>query len=169
MNLFVLDNDPIIAAKMNCDSHVCKIILESLQMMSLAHIECGSNEKWLWNAHTHKNNPISIWVRESLKNYQWTFNHALTLCSEYTNRYNKIHKCEEMIKWCSENIPPFKSIEMTPFRQGVKSDCYHEDTVIAYRMYYVKYKRSFAKWKLGNTPQWFVDMCALEDFKNATS
>ena len=28
MNIFVVDNDPIVAAQMLCDSHVCKMILE---------------------------------------------------------------------------------------------------------------------------------------------
>lgn len=32
MNLFILDTDPIEAARQNCDSHVCKIILEAAEM-----------------------------------------------------------------------------------------------------------------------------------------
>ena len=33
MNIFVLDKDPKIAATYHCDSHVRKLILESVQMM----------------------------------------------------------------------------------------------------------------------------------------
>lgn len=165
MNLFVLNTDPVIAAEMNCDSHVCKIILEALQMMSLAHLEHGSEQPGLWNAHTHRNNHVSKWVRENTSNYRWTAEHALALCSEYTMRYSKVHKCQSMIEWCAANLPPLPVSNMSPFRQAVAEDCYHDDPVIAYHMYYVRYKRSFAKWKLGNTPAWFVDLCNVEDMK----
>ena len=37
MNIFVLDNDPKIAAQMMCDKHVVKMIVESCQLMSTAH------------------------------------------------------------------------------------------------------------------------------------
>ena len=37
MNIFVLDNDPIVAAQSVCNKHVVKMILESGQMLSTAH------------------------------------------------------------------------------------------------------------------------------------
>ena len=37
MNIFILDEDPVIAAKMLCDKHVPKMIVESAQMLSTAH------------------------------------------------------------------------------------------------------------------------------------
>ena len=37
MNLFILHNDPVIAAQMQCDKHVVKMIIESAQMLSTAH------------------------------------------------------------------------------------------------------------------------------------
>jgi len=37
MNIFYLDKDPIVAAEMSCDKHVCKMIIESAQMLSTAH------------------------------------------------------------------------------------------------------------------------------------
>ena len=36
MNIFVLDKDPIVAAKMACDKHIVKMILESAQMLCTA-------------------------------------------------------------------------------------------------------------------------------------
>ena len=32
MNIFVLDRDPVVAAQMQCDRHVVKMVLESAQM-----------------------------------------------------------------------------------------------------------------------------------------
>lgn len=165
MNLFILDEDPTVAAQMNCDSHVCKIILEAFQMMSLAHLEHDSTKVGLWNARTHRNNHVSLWVRENISNYNWTSEHALALCAEYTLRYGKIHKCEDMIRWCAENPPPLLRDTMSPFRQAVAEDCYNINPVTAYHNYYVRYKRSFARWKLGNTPGWFIDLCRIEDLK----
>jgi hypothetical protein len=37
MNIFVLDQNPFVAARYHCDRHVCKMILEYAQMMSTAH------------------------------------------------------------------------------------------------------------------------------------
>ena len=37
MNIFILHSDPEIAAKQHCDKHVCKMIVESAQMLSTAH------------------------------------------------------------------------------------------------------------------------------------
>ena len=37
MNIFVLDENPWAAARMHCDKHVPKIIVESAQMLSTAH------------------------------------------------------------------------------------------------------------------------------------
>ena len=37
MNLFVLHQEPEIAAQMQCDKHVVKMIIESAQMLSTAH------------------------------------------------------------------------------------------------------------------------------------
>ena len=37
MNIFILHSDPEVAAKQHCDKHVCKMIVESAQMLSTAH------------------------------------------------------------------------------------------------------------------------------------
>ena len=37
MNIFYVDKDPIVAAKMLIDKHVVKMIVESAQMLSTAH------------------------------------------------------------------------------------------------------------------------------------
>jgi hypothetical protein len=37
MNIFILDENPVTAAKMQCDKHVVKMIIESAQMLCTAH------------------------------------------------------------------------------------------------------------------------------------
>ena len=37
MNIFILDKNPIKAAQLQCDKHICKMIVESAKMLSTAH------------------------------------------------------------------------------------------------------------------------------------
>lgn len=156
MNLFILDRDPVVAAEMNCDKHVCKIIIESAQMLCLAFWANGKEAEYY--AKTHMNNHVSKWVRETRANYEWTIEHGLALCAEYTKRYDKVHRCQRIIEWCRDNDPGVPNGDMTPFRQAVADDCYHDDPVKAYHLFYVRYKSRFAKWRMGNIPQWYIDL-----------
>ena len=73
MNLFYLDRDPVEAARMQCDRHVVKMILETAQMLSTAHIELDG--KQVAYKATHKNHPSTVWVRSSSLAYNWTWRH----------------------------------------------------------------------------------------------
>jgi hypothetical protein len=44
---------------------------------------------------------------------------------------------------------------MTPFAQAMPDECKNVDTVTAYRDYYVKYKKEFARWAHSEMPEWF--------------
>lgn len=186
MNLFILDLDPIKAAKQNCDKHVCKIILEAADCLVTAHWETGGLPKnapsilttqrvrqdkrgnlrrtYPYYPQSHINNHVTKWVRESKENYDWTVSHGLALSREYTRRYDKIHSTHEILAWLDQNRPSLPS-GVTPFRQAVANEpveCVRpNDVVLAYKLYYAYYKCGFAKWKAGNTPQWYLDMREL--------
>ena len=72
MNIFVVHPDPVESAKQLCDKHICKMILESIQMLCTAWPEeeapktCGAS---------HVNHPCSRWARESSGNYDWLVKH----------------------------------------------------------------------------------------------
>jgi len=159
MNLFILNTDPILAAKENCDKHVCKIIIEAAQMLCLAY--WAKDREAPYHAKTHMNNHVSKWVRETKSNFDWTVKHGLALCDEYTHRYGKTHKVKEIIEWCRDNNPPVPNGPLTEFRQAVADDCYNEDVIEAYRKYYNKYKAYFAKWTKRPQPSWFDKSNAL--------
>ena len=55
MNIFYLSRDPVEAAKLQCDRHVVKMILETAQLLSTAHVELDG-EQVAYKA-THKNHP----------------------------------------------------------------------------------------------------------------
>ena len=87
MNIFVLDLDPVKAARYQCNKHVVKMVLETAQLLC-APFEPGVAPY----KRSHFNHPSSIWTRSSLSNYHWLIVHGMALCDEYEYRYSKIHK-----------------------------------------------------------------------------
>ena len=152
MNIFVLSEDPIEAANMMCDRHVLKMILESGQMLCAAH-EPGTAP---WK-RTHYNHPCTVWTRASTENYKWLAVHGLELCAEYTKRYGKRHKSEDVLIWCAENIPAsVPEGKLTPFAVAIKNPIYHKETAVeSYRAYYLGEKIRFARWAHGESPKWW--------------
>lgn len=88
----------------------------------------------------------------------WVHALCVGLCDEYTKRYGKIHKCQSSglldRLWVLDSTLPYWP--RTPFVQAMPEEYRHEDPVVAYRNYYMGAKKDIAKWKLGNTPEWFV-------------
>jgi len=152
MNIFKLDESPVVSAKYACDKHVVKMILESAQMLCSVHPEGTAPYK-----RSFYNHPCTKWVRESARNYEWLLLHAYALCDEYTNRYGKIHKTEKVIEWCDNNRPELPySIRTTKQPTCMPDYCKTESVVESYRKYYINEKAKFAKWKDGNIPFWFI-------------
>jgi len=145
MNIFYLDRDPKIAAQMHCDKHVCKMILESVQMLQVAQ---GIKEGY-------KNHPCTKWVKESHENYMWLYKLLANLCLEYTYRYGRLHKY--FYKLFSLVYPPstLPDKEFTDPPQCMPDKYKCEDTVKAYRDYYIGEKSKFAKWSKRAKPNWY--------------
>lgn len=154
MNIFVLSEDPQDAARMQCDKHICKMILESGQMLCAAH-EPGSAP---WR-RTHYNHPCTIWSRTTTSNYKWLAIHGLELCAEYTRRYHKRHAAEDVLIWCAQNIPKYiPEGNLTPFVIAIKNPKYvKQDAVSSYRCYYLEDKIRFAKWRHCKPPEWWIE------------
>jgi hypothetical protein len=153
MSIFVLDKDPKTCAVYHNDKHVVKMILETAQLLCGVHwVEGGEAPYKL----SHKNHPSAIWARECVENYIWLCDLGLELCSEYTYRYGKRHKSQDIIEWCLLNVPniPEKG-DITPFALAMPDECKVGDAVASYRVYYMVEKRGFAVWKNRETPEWF--------------
>ena len=153
MNIFVLDTDPYKCAVYHNDKHVVKMILETSQILFGVHwVEGGEAPYKL----SHRNHPCSIWSRECIENYVWLCDLGLTLSKEYTHRYNKRHKSQDIIEWCYDNLPKLRSNgDLTPFALAMPDECKVGDAVDSYREYYMREKRSLASWKMRSTPKWF--------------
>ena len=180
MNLFIFDEDPVEAARLQCDKHVVKMIVESAQMLSTAHrmidgvetkmpSKSGKTmvkywkipdfrENFLYKA-VHMGHPCTVWTMESSENYIWHIVHFTALCDEYFYRYGKIHASTQLIPYLGTLPDNIKVGQQTPFRlaMGSNSECmFPEDPVKSYRAFYqTKQTRFKMAWTKRDIPEWF--------------
>lgn len=176
MNIFLLDMNPVIAARMQCDKHVVKMVTESAQMLSTAHrildgtpvpSKTKTIKAWTHPEHddvlykaVHINHPCTLWTMESKWNYDWHYMHFKSLSTEYRHRYNRQHasfnKLRDILQDSPANIP---DIGQTPFRlaMGAAPECIDEsDPVGSYRKFYMtKQDRFKMVWTKAEVPYWF--------------
>jgi len=176
MNIFYLSYDPRTCAAEHCDKHVVKMIIEYAQLMSTAHrvldgipytAKTANNrniKRWkldkprediLYKA-AHINHPSNIWLRQSRSHYRWLFDLFQHCCVEYTKRYGKWHKTEQLksnLVYAPHNILDTGWSDPPP----AMPDKYKvTDTIQSYRNYYIGEKVAFATWKSPSTiPTWF--------------
>ena len=164
MNIFVLDEEPSKAATYVLDKHAVKMPLESLQMMSTIADHLGFDSPY---RPVMLNHPCTIWARESRQNFLWLWEHAGSLCEEYTSRYGKTHKCELTMNdynpiWM-EVVETLPDVGLTPFAIAIADNMHcrkvsgfdQMSTVDKYRQYYIHDKRRIAYWKK-EEPSWYV-------------
>ena len=88
MNIFYLDDCPIVCASIHCDQHIHKMILESAQLLSTAvHLRFSIREippplASVLYKPAYVNHPCSIWTRASNNNMLWLCELALALQNE---------------------------------------------------------------------------------------
>ena len=130
------------------------MVLETAQILCGVHwVEGGEAPYKL----SHRNHPCSIWARECVENYVWLCDLGLALSKEYSHRYNKRHKSQDIIEWCYDKIPNLRNNGvMTPFALAMPDEGKIGNVVESYREYYMKEKRGFATWKKRPIPVWFI-------------
>ena len=157
MNIFVLDRDPAAAAQMQCGRHVVKMVLESAQMLCTAVNALGGEARY---KTAHVNHPCSVWARQTLGNFAWLYDHGMALAEEYTHRYGKRHKSEEVIRDCMHQWEaglPLHDLNCTPHPLCMPDEYKTDDVVQSYRAYYLGDKVRFAQWnKTRPAPQWWA-------------
>jgi hypothetical protein len=157
MNIFVLDENPQVAAEMHNDKHVVKMILETAQLLcGVHHMTDQSSSDQVPYKLSHKNHPCAIWARQCVENYIWLCDLGLALCAEYTHRYGKRHKSQDIIEWCLINTPNIKENgDITPFALAMPDECKTISAVESYRQYYITHKRAISTWKNRDKPNWY--------------
>jgi hypothetical protein len=153
MNIFILDTNPTKCAEYHNDKHVVKMILETAQLLCGTHWVLGNEAPYKLS---HKNHPCAIWTRECVENYVWLCDLGMALCKEYTYRYEKKHKSQEIIEWCYEHLPNIRTNgAITPFALAMPDECKVTNPVMSYRIYYMIHKRDICVWKNRNNPNWY--------------
>lgn len=157
MNIFILDTNQQKSAQYHVDKHIVKMPLETALLLCSAHHLSGTNQETVPYGLTHKNHPITTWVKSSISNYNWLVDFGLELCKEYTYRYNKIHKCEGIISWCGDRKPNIPVIDITPFVLAMPDKYKCNSPVESYREYYKKEKSHLFSWKNREKPCWLEE------------
>jgi hypothetical protein len=154
MNIFVLDEDLKKCAKYHVDKHVVKMCVEYAQLLCSAHLTTDTTYMVPYRL-SHKNHPCSIWVRESLSNYLYLCELGLELCAEYTYRYGKRHKSQDVIEWAITHHPNIPDKGITGQPKAMPDKYKVDDVVESYRNYYINEKKDFSTWKNRDIPIWF--------------
>lgn len=166
MNIFILSLNPKRCAKYYYDKHVHKIITEIAQMMSTA-IRLVLKHKYYDSDKifkiTHVNHPVSVWLRSSNGNWNWTMQLAQELHKEWKYRYghsqDRIHKSYAKIIYIKKLVRKyditFGPSTITPFVQAMPNEYKGDDAVKAYREYYMYDKRNIASWKNREPAYWW--------------
>lgn len=155
MNIFLLDTDTRKCAHYHCDKHVVKMILETAQLLCGVHHMTDQVTDQVPYKLSHKNHPCAIWSRESLSNYLYLCDLGLELCKEYTYRYGKRHKSQDVIEWCVTNKPNICDKEFTEPARAMPNEYKVDSVVESYRNYYIGEKSKIAVWKNRDIPEWF--------------
>jgi len=132
------------------------MILEHTQMLSTAIRVCSHDQVNGVYKIAHLNHPCSKWVRQTRSNFLWLCDATEELFREYTKRYGKNHKSYETYVTCRNNADFIPVGELTEFAQAMPEEYKNPDAVTAYRTYYIKDKKEFSTWKLGNVPTWWI-------------
>jgi hypothetical protein len=102
MNLFLPSKSITVSVQSLDDKRVNKMILETAQLLSTAIRLLDPETTLPIYKITHKNHPVSIWVRSTVDNYIYAVNYFKVICEEYTYRTGKVHKSSTLYPYFIE-------------------------------------------------------------------
>lgn len=165
---------PFLSASYLCDAHVVKLAVEEVQMLVSALLNNGApadlmpeTKRGTIHKGGYRNHPMTRWTGETRQNFMWALTHAEAICAQFQIRYGKEHFAQKQIAWIrdceiTDGKHTYRLIdyiplhnEMTAFPRCVNQsqgrnldllDPKKYTTVEAYREFYIREKRGFAKW-----------------------
>jgi len=161
MNVFFIHAHPVVAAQWQFDQHNQKMLLEGAQLLSCSAIyhgapvpdrEIPASERDYYLPGHAMNHPCAVWARKTRANWLWLMAHSMAIAEEFAHRRGKRHASERVVLFLYQNqqwAPP--PGPFTPPPQAIAPSCYHWDTVLAYRRYYVAVKAHSLK---NGPPTW---------------
>ena len=138
MNIFHLSRDLELSARYHCNSHVCKMLVEYVQLLSAANRLSGLDEGYKL---THKNHPCAVWIRESVDNWKYLRDLTSELNKEFKYRFKHSanHKSFEMMQ--SLSVPKLPRIGLTVPPKCMPDDAKVDGVIASYRNYYRIHKQ----------------------------
>ena len=166
MNIFAIDENPILAAMGLCDSHVVKMCLETTQLLS-THSQIINGRNPSLYRPTHHNHPCRRWLNEDQSNINWLIIHGNALFMEYAHRYRRDHKSEEVfhraaMSTYSDNLD-HRGKNHTPFALAMPDEFVEDDRVQSYRNYYIHKSQTLERFTYTKrTPPAFLITAGVE-------
>ena len=153
MNIFVFDEDPVLCAQYHPDKLLVKMVLETAQLLcTVQHLRGEASPPY---KKTHSAHPAVLWTCESIANYRWLVELGLALAVEYTYRYGRRHKSQDVIEWCRDHEPDLPSGPRTPFALMMPDQYKTDSAEESYRRYFREDKAHLASWTSREDPHWF--------------
>lgn len=144
MNIFITSLNPEICAAQHCDIHLRKMIVETAQLLSTAHVMIDGVQ--VAYKKTHHNHPCAVWVRECRANYVWTSNLLINLLDEYRYRFRKSHATNRhaMALMCPPLGIPYREHKTSPAQAMPEEFRRPGDPEMAYQEYLIS---KFTEWQ----------------------
>ena len=154
MNIFVTDPSPIQSASNLPDKHIVKMPLETCQMLAIIYSDWYYGVGKLYKADgtpyrtshgAFRNHPCTQWAAANQYNLSWLIVHGFALCTEYTERYGKVHTCYDVIcqaadiyNKCFDDSWSTAYHNVTSFTRAMPEDIKYDNTIstiTAYKRY----------------------------------
>ena len=139
MNIFVLDENPIEAARLVPISVASRMALEAAQMLAVGCSQYGlamphkkdGNE---YSRKNHQHHPCTKWVCKSKANMKWVILYALMLCYRHNQHYGKFPAHRNALH---EVLPQINErwVDHTPFHLEMPDEFKTDNVVESYRAY----------------------------------
>lgn len=167
MNIFFVDEDPVLAAQSLVDQHVNKMVTETAQVLSngytldrLSKDDVPTTKSGRSRKHSYPHHGCCKWAVFSKENWLWVVNHGLALEDERIYRGMNPHFSAIFIRWCANNTPNFDRYSFSIPYLAMPEERRCNDPVKSYRDYYniEKYRQSTLKkkWTRRQPPKWWI-------------
>jgi hypothetical protein len=168
MNIFFLDKNPLRASSMYGDKHIGKLIVEVAQMCSTALHRHGLHDEAPYKS-AYEKHPMTIWVGDSVANFEWVVSHGMGLGNQWHNRFGTAHKgidalCEiSVVALSNKIVDSFPQFDFTVPPQCMPDEYKQDggtldDTIMGYKRYYTFAKTKMHKWTKTNKPKFIEEV-----------
>lgn len=140
MNIFVLHENPIEAARLVPVKVASKMALEAAQMLAVACAHHGlalphkkdGNE---YSPKSHVNHPCTRWACQSRENMLWLCLHGVTLCCLHEENYGKMPAHLKALQEVATQLGAIPFYDHTPFVSAMPDEFKTDNVVESYRAY----------------------------------